>query len=152
LRRRRPPELLTVERARGALVAQHDPERKLDLAVGIAVGETHQRLCRVHRDAKLLGQLAPERLAFALPWTDLAAGKLPAPGHMLAGRALRDQYASRRVIERGGDHQDAHGEGALLDARERAVTVFVLLARAARTGLVATHLALVAHEGADRFR
>src|SRR5215470_16196807 len=40
----------------------------------------------------------------------------------------------------------------LLDGRERAVAVLVLLARAARAGLVASHLALAAHEGAGGLR
>src|SRR5215468_8048491 len=43
-------------------------------------------------------------------------------------------------------------ENRLLDARERAVTVLVLLPRAARAGLVASHLALAAHEGAGSLR
>src|SRR4249919_941801 len=41
---------------------------------------------------------------------------------------------------------------SLLDARECAVAVLVLLARAAGAGLVAPDLALVAHEGAGGFR
>src|SRR5207244_2677800 len=87
---------------------------------------------------------------------DRAARKFPAPGQVLARRSLRDEHAPALIVERRRHHQDrraahqlrgARIRARLAEVRELAVTVLVLLARAARARLVASHFPLVAHEG-----
>src|ERR1700752_3499805 len=161
-RGRHPLERRGLERARRPAVALDDPERQLHVAIAVGVLEAHGRPLRGHFDPELLAQLARESCELVLAVGDLAAGKLPAARLMLAGGALRDEHAPALIVERRRHHQDVglkrrgpapgtrRAEARLLDARERAVTVFVFLARAARARLVASHLALAADEGSRR--
>src|SRR4051812_25097208 len=52
---------------------------------GTAVGHPHVAAepgADLHPDAQLLGALADQRVGLGLPRLDLAAGELPAPGHL----------------------------------------------------------------------
>src|SRR6185312_17374056 len=131
------------------------------------MGEPHQRPARAHDDAKLFPQLPRESLGLRLACSHLAARKLPAPGHVLAGWTLGDEHAPGAIVERCGDDSNERlgrychrllmractasatclGSGdQVIPARQRAVAILVLLTGAARAGLVAPDLALGAHE------
>src|ERR1700728_2353020 len=110
--------------------------------------QPHEGPAREHLDTELVGELARQRCGLAFTGDHLAARKLPAPRQMLTPRALGNEHAPFGVVQRRRDDPDQ----GLLHARERAVAVLVLLARAARTGLVAADLALTAHERGARFR
>lgn len=61
-------------------------------------------------DAELLVELADQRFLRRLAGLDLAAGKFPEAGELLAGGALGEQDAAVGVEKRaGGDEQDRPG-------------------------------------------
>src|SRR6185437_16724700 len=107
-----------------------------------------------HGDAELLPQLARQSLGLRLIRGDLSPGKLPAPGHVLAGRTFCNEHAPGTIIERSCDDSNerlrrychrmlnaccalsALGD-EIIPARQRAVAILVLLTGATGTGLVA---------------
>src|SRR5207302_3931896 len=155
-RGRHPLERWGFERARRAAISLDDPERQLDVAIAVGVLEAHEGPRRGDFDPELLAQLARKSRELGLTVGGLAAREFPAPGEVLARRSLRDEDAPALIVERRRHHQHrraahqlrgARIRAPLAEVRELAVTVLVLLARAARARLVASHFPLVAHEG-----
>jgi len=56
--------------------------------------------------AKLLAKFARQRLLRPLAGVDLAAGKLPQAGELLARRPLREQHAAIGVDQRRRDDEE----------------------------------------------
>jgi hypothetical protein len=70
-----------------------------------AAGEPRrpQRIDRDH-DIQLFGELADQRALGRFALLDLAAGKFPQPGMLLARPALLDEHPARAIAQRGGDN------------------------------------------------
>ena len=90
--------------------AEIERHQQVEILVGVA-GEDEGREARLgDLDPQLFLQLADQALLRRLPGLDLAAGKLPKPGQLLAGGPLADQHPPVGVDQRrGGDQQQAFG-------------------------------------------
>jgi hypothetical protein len=102
----RPGERLGVERLRLAVIAGNLPDVEQHATVRVFVAQADERARLAHCDAELLGELALEPVERRLADRELAAGKFPAAGHVLAARTLRDQDAALAVRNRTRHHVD----------------------------------------------
>src|SRR5487761_700612 len=102
LRALHPLQALAIETPRLASVATYDPHGKLYIAIRIAMCQPHHRTRVEHHDTELFVQLARQSGLLRLARRDLAAGKLPPAGHVLARGTL------------GGEHApEGQGQGSL---------------------------------------
>ena len=109
-----PGEPLAFLRGGESLPAPADIERHQKMEVFVSVAcEGQRRQARLpHDNAKLLLQLADQRLFGTLAGLDLASGKLLYARHRLAGRTLGEQHAAVGIDQGAGGNQnefDAHG-------------------------------------------
>src|SRR5450432_1972175 len=102
-----PLQALPLARPGRATVPADDPQRQLHFPVIVGVGQAHEGERGLDFYAEFFAKLALKRCALALVAVDLAAGKLPAPGHVLACRPLGDEHLAVCVVERRGHHEDA---------------------------------------------
>src|SRR5438874_2214568 len=96
-----PFEALSVQALRLAPKAFDNPHRELDVPVAIGVPQSHEVPAGSDLHAQLLAKLASESIGFRLVGVDLAARKLPVPGHVLTRGTLCDEHAAVAVVESG---------------------------------------------------
>src|SRR5262249_39407820 len=108
LARPRPGELLAFARRDDPVPAAADVERHDDvkLRIGMAGERQRRETLLVDDNAQLLLELADERVLGSLARLDLAAGKLPQPGHRLSRRTLRDQHATVGIDQGAGRNEE----------------------------------------------
>jgi hypothetical protein len=97
---KRPGERLGVERLRLAVVGRDPPDVEQHSPIRILVAQANERARLAHRHSELLGELALKASVRVFARTELAAREFPAPGHVTAARALRDQDAAVRIRDR----------------------------------------------------
>src|SRR5205823_1873185 len=128
LSRLHPREPLALARRDDPVPASAHVERHQDVKLRIHVARERQRgeALLIDRNAQFLRKLADQRLFRPLARLDLAARKLPKPGHALPRRTLRDQHAAIRIHEGAGRNEEhfAHDlvlklSGAGLIGRQR---------------------------------
>jgi hypothetical protein len=87
-------------------MSRYVPHAELDPPLRVFVRQPQHVFCADEPHAELFGELAAQGLKLALAAIDLSAGEFPAPCHMGARRALRDQYAPGRIEESSGNDSD----------------------------------------------
>ena len=112
--RAHPGEPLPFARRRNSRPFAADVKRHQQMEVGVGVGREGERREATRRDvdAEFLGELADQRRLRRFTRVDLAARKLPQPGHGLARRALGEQHPPVGVDQRHRRHEH-DGEWAL---------------------------------------
>src|SRR5690348_10976157 len=106
------------------LPAPADVERHQEMEVVVAVACEGQRRQTglLHDDAEFLLQLPYQRLFGPFAGFDLAAWKLPEPGHRLTGRPLREKDAAVGVDKGASDDKNEFdGHWPNLDVRRLVV-------------------------------
>src|SRR5579863_6042957 len=98
------------------------------MEVGIEVARKGQRreAFLFDGDSEFLPQLSYQTLFRPFAGLDLAARKLPQPGHRLARRALRDEDAAVGIDQRASDNEnrfDAHGLAQSKEWRVKAYSI-----------------------------
>src|SRR5487761_720609 len=111
LRALHPLQALAIETPRLASVATYDPHGKLYIAIRIAMCQPHHRTRVEHHDTELFVQLGRQSGLLRLARRDLAAGKLPPAGHVLARGTLGDEHSPEGI--RQSRRHDQNGPARL---------------------------------------
>ena len=98
-----PPQRLSVEALRLAVVSGHHPRIDEHLADGVGMPDPDQGTRLVNVDAEFLPQLAGQSRRARLPRFQLAARKFPGAGQMLTRKPLRDEHPAIAAEHRAGD-------------------------------------------------
>ena len=140
LRGRHPFERLGLEPGGLAAIVVDHEHSELDHTVGVIMPQLQQRMTAAQRYAELLGQFARQRLSRCSHRGRSYRPETPStrPCACRAGAARSAPVRSRRAAPPRPRAARPHS----LIAGQGAVAVLVLLARAARTGLVAADLAI----------
>ena len=144
-----PFEALPVKTLGLAAEALDDPHGQLHMPIVVGMSQSHEMAAGGDLDTELFAQLASEGRGLGFAGSDLPAGELPAPRHVLARGPLCDQYAPLVIKERARHHENDRAQ-PLLHALQRAVAMLEFLAGSARTELVAPYLTVPAHKRALR--
>ena len=103
-----PGQRLAVQPARFTFPGIHAPDIQIHDPVRVGVGEPNQRPGGPGLHAQLFSELPREGSLAGLPAIPFSAGKLPAPGQVLALRSLGQQDPAVLRHERTGEHMNAH--------------------------------------------
>ena len=87
------------------LSADIERHQQMKIVIGVAGEGQRRETGLADFDAQLLPEFARQRAFGALAGIELAAGKFPQAGKLLAFGTLRDEHTIIRVDQRGGDNQ-----------------------------------------------